>query len=139
VMDAVILRENSSEIMNVLGEHLAEIALRPERLGPALETARMQGQANLTRLDAFVEATPGLSWRRPQAGLIGLARLPEGLDGEDFARRLLAPPWRTFLLPGSAYGEPQHIRLGVGGGSSANIATGLERVAALLAEMSGGA
>ena len=135
VMDAVILRENSSEIMNVLGEHLAEIALRPERLGPALDGARAQGRANLARLDAFVEATPGLSWQAPRAGLIGLARLPEGLDGEDFARRLLAPPYRTFLLPGTAYGEPQHIRLGVGGDSGTNLATGLERLATLLREM----
>lgn len=135
VMDAVILRENSSEIMNVLGEHVAEIALRPERLSPALDRARAQGRANLASLDAFVEATPGLSWHSPQAGLIGLARLPDGLDGEDFARRLLAAPYRTFLLPGSAYGEPHHIRLGVGGDSGTNLATGLERLATLLREM----
>jgi aspartate/methionine/tyrosine aminotransferase len=135
VMDAVILRENSSEIMNILGEHLAEIALRPERLGPALDRAREQGRANLSRLTDFVEATPGLSWQPPLAGLIGLARLPGGLDGEEFARRLLAPPYRTFLLPGSAYGEPRHIRLGVGGDSGTNLATGLERLAALLREM----
>ena len=32
------------------------------------------------------------------------------------ARELLRPPYRTFLIPGSAYGLPQHIRLGVGGG-----------------------
>jgi hypothetical protein len=52
-----------------------------------------------------------------------------------FARRLLAPPWRTFLLPGSAYGEPRHIRLGVGGDSGTNLALGLDRLAALLREM----
>jgi aspartate/methionine/tyrosine aminotransferase len=135
VMDAVILRENSSEIMNILGEHLAEIALRPERLGPAIDRARAQGRANLDRLDRFVADTPGLAWHPPRAGLIGLARLPEPLDGEDFARRLLAPPFRTFLLPGSAYGEPRHIRLGVGGGSGTNLELGLERLARLLAEM----
>lgn len=135
IRDAVILRENSSEIMNVLGEHVAEVALRPGRLGPALGRARAQGRANLDRLNAFVAATPGLSWHPPEAGLIGLARLPAGIDGEDFARRLLAPPWRTFLLPGSAYGEPAHVRLGVGGGPGANLALGLDRVARLLAEM----
>ena len=137
VMDGVILRENSSEIMNVLGERIAEIALRPERLEPALGKARGEGRANLDRLNRFVEATPGLSWHAPQAGLIGLARLPDGLDGEDFARRLLAPPYRTFLLPGSAYGEPRHVRLGVGGGAAANLDLGLERVARLLDEMTG--
>jgi hypothetical protein len=135
IMDAVILRENSSEIMNVLGEHVAEIALRPERLGPALEKARAQGRANLARLNAFVEDTPGISWHSPQAGLIGLARLPGTLDSDDFARKLLASPYRTFLLPGSAYGEPKHIRLGVGGDSGTNIAKGLERVGRLLKDL----
>jgi len=132
LMDAVILRENSSEIMNIMGEVIAEVALREERLARALELARAEGIANLERLDGFVTATPGLSWVRPQAGLIGLARLPDGIDSDDFARRLLAPPWRTFLLPGSAYEESSHIRLGVGGGAATNLETGLERLADLL-------
>ena len=132
IMDAVILRENSSEIMNIMGEVIAEIALRPERLAPALTKARAEGLENLARLDAFVTATPGLHWVRPQAGLIGLARLPDGIDSDDFARRLLAPPYRTFLLPGSAYDQPCHIRLGVGGGAEVRLEEGLARLARLL-------
>ncbi|SFH27177.1 hypothetical protein SAMN04488020_10941 [Palleronia marisminoris] len=132
MQDAVILRENSSEIMNILGEVVAEIALRPERLEPALKAARTEGRAGLDRMDAFVTQTRGLTWSRPQAGLIGLARLPDGIDGEAFARKLLGPPWRTFLLPGAAYGEPQHIRLGVGGGPGTNLEAGLNRLAACL-------
>jgi aspartate/methionine/tyrosine aminotransferase len=138
LMDAVILRENASEIMNIMGEVIAEIALRPDRLAPALASARKEGAANLALLDGFVAQTPGLSWVRPQAGLIGLARLPEGIDSEEFARRLLAPPWRTFLLPGSAYGEPTHIRLGVGGGAAVRLDMGLERLAGLLAAWENG-
>lgn len=133
LMDAVILRENASEIMNIMGEAIAEIALRPDRLEAALARARAEGRANLDRLDAFVSATPGLSWVRPQAGLIGLARL-DGIDGEAFARRLLGPPYRTFLLPGSAYGQPGHIRLGVGGGEEVRLDEGLARVARLLGD-----
>ncbi len=68
----------------------------------------------------------------PQAGLIGLARLPEGIDSDAFARRLLQAPYRTFLLPGSAYDEPRHIRLGVGGGTGVNLEDGLARVSAAL-------
>jgi aspartate/methionine/tyrosine aminotransferase len=132
-MDAVILRENASEIMNIMGEVIAEIALRADRLAPALDRARAEGMANLARLDAVVDMTPGLGWVRPQAGLIGLARLPAGIDSDDFARRLLAPPWRTFLLPGSAYGQPAHIRLGVGGGAAVRLDVGLDRLAGLLA------
>lgn len=134
LMDATILRENSSEIMNVLGEHIAEIALRPERLEPALAAARAEGAANLDLLDQFIASQPGLSWVRPRAGLIGLALLTGGADGEAFARTLLAEPYRTFLLPGSAYGQPNHIRLGVGGGAAVNLPLGLSRLAKLLAD-----
>jgi aspartate/methionine/tyrosine aminotransferase len=127
IRDAMILRENSSEIMNTLGEHIAEIALRPDRLAAALGHARTEGKATLDRLDRFVGAEPRLSWHRPEAGLIGLARL-EGTDGETLARALLSAPWRTFLLPGSAYGMPHHIRLGVGGGPETRLEEGLSRL-----------
>ena len=134
VKDAVILRENSSEIMNIMGEVIAEIALRPDRLALAMERARHDGAANLARMDAWVTAQPNLSWVRPAAGLIGLGRLPDGIDSDAFARRLLAEPYRTFLLPGSAYDEPQHIRLGVGGGAGVNLDKGLSRLAQALAD-----
>lgn len=131
IRDAMILRENGSEIMNVLGEHIAEVALRPERLAAALGRARDEGAATLDRLDGFVAGQPRLSWHRPEAGLIGLARV-EGTDGESLARALLRPPYRTFLLPGSAYGLPQHIRIGAGGGEGARLEEGLGRLSALL-------
>ena len=131
IRDAMILRENASEIMNVLGEHIAEVALRPERLAEALGRARAEGGETLDRLEAFVAAEPRLSWHRPQAGLIGLARV-EGTDGESLARALLAPPYRTFLLPGSAYGLPQHVRIGAGGGPEARLEEGLGRLSTLL-------
>ncbi|MGD9295036.1 MAG: aminotransferase class I/II-fold pyridoxal phosphate-dependent enzyme [Roseobacter sp.] len=132
VMDAVILRENSSEIMNIMGEVIAEIALRRERLDPALTAAREAGRANLARLNAWLDDERHLSWVPPQAGLIGLGRLPDHIDSDDFARRLLEDPYRTFLLPGSAYEESHHIRLGVGGGSEVNLGKGLERVSQAL-------
>lgn len=136
IRDAVILRENSSEIMNIMGEVIAEIALRPDRLATALAISRREGRANLDLLDRFVDQMQGrehgLSWVRPQAGLIGLARLPDAIDSDAFAKRLLADPYRTFLLPGSAYGQPNHIRLGVGGGAEVALETGLARLEALL-------
>jgi len=132
IMDAVILRENSSEIMNILGEVIAEIALRPERYETALEDARTAGQANLKELNTFIESQPLLSWTPPEAGLIGLARLGNNLDGGFVAKRLLEPPYKTFLLPGSAYDQPSHIRVGVGGGAEANLSLGLSRLSAFL-------
>jgi aspartate/methionine/tyrosine aminotransferase len=131
IRDAMILRENASEIMNTLGEHIAEIALRPDRLTSALDLARAEGERTLDQLDRFVTAEPRLAWHRPQAGLIGLARLI-GTDGESLARALLLPPWRTFLLPGSAYGLPHHIRIGAGGGPEARLDDGLDRLSRFL-------
>lgn len=133
IRDAMILRENSSEIMNILGEHVAEIALRPDRRAAALARARDEGRATLDRLDRFVADEPRLTWNRPEAGLIGLARVA-GMDGESLARGLLQAPWRTFLLPGSAYGLPEHIRLGAGGGPEARLDEGLRRLHAYLAQ-----
>ncbi len=133
VMDAIILRENSSEIMNVLGEHIAEIALRPDRYDAAIAIARREGRENLARVNVFVAQQPRLSWHPPEAGLIGLARFSDGTDCDAFAKSLLDAPYRTFLLPGSSYGLPHHIRLGVGGGAEVNLDLGLERLAQLLA------
>ena len=135
ILDAVILRENSSEIMNIMGEVIAEVALRPDRYDAALAKARDEGAANLAEMNAWVDAQEGLSWISPQAGLIGLGRLPEGVDSDAFAQRVLADPYRTFLLPGSAYDQPNHIRLGVGGGAGVNLREGLDRVARALADL----
>lgn len=132
IMDAVILRENSSEIMNIMGEVIAEVALRPARYAPAMEKARAEGRANLAEMNTWIDAQDGLGWVSPRAGLIGLARLPDGIDSDAFARRLLAEPYRTFLLPGSAYDQPNHIRLGVGGGASVNLADGLSQLSSAL-------
>ena len=134
IMDAVILRENSSEIMNIMGEVIAEIALRPARYALAMDKARKEGRANLSEMNAWVDAQDGLGWVSPRAGLIGLARLPDGIDSDAFARRLLADPYRTFLLPGSAYDQPNHIRLGVGGGAAVNLQDGLARLSQALRE-----
>lgn len=133
IWDAIILRENSSEIMNALGEAIAEIALRPDQLNMAMNKARQAGKETLDRLDGFVSAEPRLTWHPPQAGLIGLARLADGISGDEFARRLLADPYRVFLLPGSSYDMPDHIRLGVGGGQAAKLDVGLSRMSQLLA------
>ncbi len=133
ISDAVILRENTSEIMNVMGEMIAEIALRPKRYAAALKKARLEGQQNLDLLEHFIDSRPELSWFSPPAGLIGLCRLHNiPFDGETLAHRLLEPPYKTFLIPGSAYGQPQHIRLGVGGGQAAGLELGLTRLAQFL-------
>ena len=136
IHDALVLREYSSQISNHLGEAIAEIALQPSRRTELLARIRSGSLANLDKLTAFVDSHPRLSWHRPEAGLIGLVRLEggAGLTGDALAARALEPPYRTFLISGSAYGKPDHIRLGVGGGATANLDEGLEKLVALLDE-----
>ena len=130
--EAIILRENTSEIMNVLGEAVAEIALREPRYAAALDRARTDGLRHLAVVDTFVASRPELSWHRPRAGLVGLARLHLSMDGDELTRRLLASPYRTLCISGSAFDCPQHIRLGCGGGNQASIDDGLAQLGALL-------
>ncbi len=137
IREGIILRENTSEIMNVLGEAVAEIALRPARFAAAMANAREDGARNLALLDRFIAGRPELAWHAPQAGLIGFCRLNLELDGDALAARLLAAPHRTFAMPGSAYGFPQHVRLGVGGGAAANLEEGISRLGTLLDAIAG--
>lgn len=133
IADAMVLRENTSEIMNVLGESIAEVALRPARFEAAVERSRATGHMRIDLLDRFVSAQPALCWSRPAAGLLGLARLDMPMTADDFAEKLLAPPYNTFVMSGSAYGYPQHLRLGAGGVSLTELELGLSRTAQLLA------
>lgn len=125
--DALILRENSSEIMNIMGEVIAEIALRPSRYATAIARARQEGADNLAQMNQWVALQDKLTWVPPKAGLIGLGRLTD-IESDAFARFLLAAPYRTFLMPGSAYDLPNHIRLGVGGGAAVRLQEGLDRL-----------
>jgi len=127
ITDAVVLREDSSEIMNVMGEAIADIALGEDYYPGAIARARETGQRNLDLLDDFVQQHDALEWQRPAAGLIGFCRLTIDMEAEEFSSRLLEAPYRTFTMPGSAYDHPQHLRLG-GGGATARLQDGLDRL-----------
>jgi aspartate/methionine/tyrosine aminotransferase len=132
IFDSMVLREDTSEIMNIMGEAIADIALGESRFKQAVAKARLAAQRNLDLLDQFIEKQPVLSWHRPQSGLIGFCRFNLPIDADELSARLLAPPYRTFVMSGSAYGFPSHIRVGAGGGDSADLPGGLERFGALL-------
>ena len=132
VTDAMVLREDSSEIMNIMGEAIADVALRAERYNIAMSKSRAEGWANLDLLDSFVNMRPELTWQRPPAGLVGLVRLNLPIDSDDFAAGLLGEPYRTFIMSGAVYGYPDHVRLGVGGGPEARFEEGLLRMGAYI-------
>lgn len=126
IADAVVLREDTSEIMNVMGEAIADIALDDDYFFPAIERARNTGRRNLDLLDQFIDAHAALDWRRPAAGLIGFARLSGALTADEFSAQLM-DEHDTFVMPGSAYDHPRHLRLGAGG-ATARLEEGLRRL-----------
>ncbi len=128
LFDAMVLREDTSEIMNIMGEVIAEIALREERYAASVATAKAVGRQNLELVDAWIKQRPELSWHRPPAGLIGFCRLDMPISADTLTERLIAEPYRTFVMPGSVYGFGQHLRLGVGGGNSSAVNEGLTRL-----------
>jgi aspartate/methionine/tyrosine aminotransferase len=135
VFDAMVLREDTSEIMNIMGEAIAEIALRDSRYATAVRLAKADGLANIELVDTWIAERPEVSWVRPAAGLIGFCRLHTPFTAETLADKLLQPPYRTFVMPGSAYNCPQHLRLGFGGGADANLEQALQHLGRCLDEL----
>lgn len=135
VFDAMVLREDTSEIMNIMGEAIAEIALRDSRYATAVRLAKADGLANIELVDTWIAERPEVSWVRPAAGLIGFCRLHTPFTADTLADKLLQPPYRTFVMPGSAYNCPQHLRLGFGGGADVNLEQALQHLGRCLDEL----
>lgn len=125
LFDSMVLREDTSEIMNIMGETIADIALGEHRFAKSIATARQAGEQNLNIINDFVRSHSELSWVRPQAGLIGFCRFDNDVNAAEIFERLLAPPYRTFVMPGNAYGYPHHMRVGAGGAGTEEVARGL--------------
>ena len=128
LFDAMVLREDTSEIMNIMGEAIANIALNEHRFVESIARTRQAGEQNMDLIDKLVHSRPELSWVRPQAGLIGFCRTGLGIDAAEISRQLLQSPYKTFVMPGDAYGYPRHIRVGAGGADTREITEGLKRL-----------
>jgi aspartate/methionine/tyrosine aminotransferase len=84
---------------------------------------------NLPLIDGLIERrAETFSWIRPSAGPIGFARVSGIADVTAWCERI-ATDAGVLLLPGSVYGEPEHVRLGYG---RANAAEAIERLESYL-------
>jgi hypothetical protein len=137
LFDSMVLREDTSEIMNIMGEYIADIALGKSRFGESVAKARMAGEQNLNLIDDFVQSRSELSWVRPQAGLIGFCRFDNDMNAAEVFERLLAPPYSTFVMPGNAYGFQHHIRVGAGGAGTQDVERGLAELARFFRDQAG--
>jgi aspartate/methionine/tyrosine aminotransferase len=115
-----------AERMSVMAfDHLAQFR----------ERARTLLTANRALLDSFLDSRLDLEVFRPPTGTVVFPRLttsePEGFF------RLLREKYETSVVPGEFFEAPRHFRLGIGG-SSAELAGGLERLGAALDEFGRG-
>ena len=70
--------------------------------------------ANLPLVERFLARHSELfEWVAPTAGPIGFPRVRDGRDVRAWCERLAGQDG-VLLLPGSVYGEPQHVRMGFG-------------------------
>lgn len=124
----LILREDTSEIMNVLGEHIALLALKPGKFEKLLGQAREEGRLGWAIVSDWISKSEVFDWVKPRAGFLSFPRYDLEIGSEEFCKRLLAEPYRTFIQPGISYGFEKHIRVGAGGGETDKIREGLKRI-----------
>lgn len=106
-------RDRTTLFLSPLVELIAAAAMRhaDALIGQLAEVARR----NLAHLTEWIAAdTTGVSWSPPEGGVCGLLQLPMGTDVEQFCRELLQER-NTLLVPGTAFGMPQGVRIGFGG------------------------
>lgn len=78
-----------------------------------LAPARAAFSERLSRTDSWVRSRGDVSWRRPDGGITGFLRLPEGMDGDRLADHALAAHG-VRVVPGSFFQSPGHVRISYG-------------------------
>jgi aspartate/methionine/tyrosine aminotransferase len=130
----LVLREDASEVMNVLGEYIALAALKPEKYAELVAGAKDEGQRCWPLIEAWVEKSEDFEWVKPKAGFLCFVKFHLDIGSDEFYRRLLARPYRTLIQPGIAYGFDNYIRMGVGGGNAEEISNGLAQIDRFVAD-----
>jgi hypothetical protein len=112
---------------SVPGEWMVERLFENEAAMDAFR-ARVAKQAadGRERIDRFLAAFSRIRWVPPDVGICGLVSLPDGVSGEEMARRCRDEA-RVYVVPGEFFRAPNAIRLSFGAAME-TIETGLERL-----------
>jgi len=116
---------------NLLGDHLARLALTPRTRQRLLARTRTILTENLSALTRWVEPLEGrVSWTPPQAGAIAYLRYHAPVNSSELATRL-RKEHSVLVVPGDHFKMDGHLRIGIGMEGKA-LETGLTHLAALL-------
>jgi aspartate/methionine/tyrosine aminotransferase len=80
---------------------------------PFLARSRAMLRERLEQADAWVRARGDVSWRKPDGGLSGFLRLPQGIDSQAFSERAFRDHG-VRVIPGAFFHAPGHVRLSYG-------------------------
>jgi hypothetical protein len=120
-----------------IDELLCTAALEPGRFHRLLARSRELGLRNREIVANWLAADPHFTWVPPQAGFMGFPRYSLPIDSWTFCRRLLEPPYRTYVIPGIPFHYEHHIRVAFGSSISPdNLRAGLAMVSTLAADVS---
>lgn len=99
------------------------------RIDALADRARQTVRDGIGMVDGWVEATPGLSWHRPDVGF-GAVSLPGGVDDLVFSEKL-HDEHGVLVIPGSLWEAPGTLRISWLQ-AGAQLQAGLDRIAAAL-------
>jgi aspartate/methionine/tyrosine aminotransferase len=122
-----------------LDEVVALAALEPTKYWALIKETMAAARVNYDAVARWMETNGVFSWVPPRGGFLSFPRYELDLPSWDLCVRLLDPPYRTYLIPGSCYGHEHHVRLGLGPGTPADtIRAGLAEVDRFVADYRGG-
>lgn len=118
-----------------LDETVAMAALEPGTFRSLIQGTMEAARPNLEVVRAWMEQHDTFSWVPPGGGFLSFPRYDLDVPSWDLCVRLLEQPYRTYLVPGSCYGEAfeGRVRLGFGPGTPTDeIRAGLEAIDAFV-------
>ena len=122
------------DFLGVIGSSPAESlsVLAFEHLGELQKRYKPTVNRNLSLVSDLIDEHHALEWSRPPGGLIGFVRL-KGLSVERLAEHLMKR-YRTSIVPGRFFEEPEFFRIGFGG-ESEMVEQGLQNLRQALEEL----
>ena len=122
----VRLRDYTTLALSPLVEHVATRAIENGDL--LLQPRLAQAHRNLELVLSWANRhSEFVSVARPQGGVCVFMRIHGVADIEEFCRQL-ADDYKVLLVPGTSFGQPNHVRLGFGC-STRELTEGLSRLA----------
>lgn len=107
--------------------------LCPKQKDQILENVREHLLRNFEALKRWMPTQGQLEWFEPQGGAVAFPRLKANASTEPLCR-LLVTKYRTFTIPGYAFGMDRHLRIGFGG-EAKELSEGLTRLGSAMNEM----